>query len=416
MSIQKVVLIIEDQLSIALLLNAKLSEFCNYPILLLKTLAEVEEVLTSDLIPLIALCDLTLPDAPHGETVQLLRKYKVTTIVLTGRYDNATRERMQKELVADYVIKDGPSSIDYVISTAVRLIDNDQREVWILSSVGENTQKLIELLHVQRYKVRVLDSYDSLLETLTTVMPDLLILESIESIKEMKPIKFIDNIRQRYNINELPILACEPATNMAFAIHLMKYGVNDFFNSDFTAEELYVRIHQNIERAEAYRQIELISETDALTGLKNRRFFFEQGCLELKALKSKGSPHFIMMCDIDFFKKINDGHGHQVGDAAIEFVASVMKEVFDGCIIARIGGEEFCIFGSLENKDAFERTVALCKRIEADSFAETGASFTVSIGITFHFEALDQGVGFADKALYESKSNGRNQVSIYTTG
>lgn len=415
MSSKKVVLIIEDQLSIAMLLNAKLAEHCEYPILLLKSLAEVEDVLASDYIPIVALCDLTLPDAPHGETVKVLRKHKITTIVLTGRFDNNTRERMLDEMVADYVVKDEPSAIEYVISTVLRLIQNDKRDIWILSSISHNTQKLVCMLNVQRYKVRVFESYSSIIEVLKTAKPDLLVLESIEDIKDLSPIKFIERIRSQYSTNELPMLSCEPSTNVFFGIHLMKYGVNDFFNANFTAEELYVRINQNIERAEAYRQIQRISETDALTGLNNRRYFFEQGNVLLKNFKAKAQPTFMMMCDIDFFKKVNDTYGHQVGDTAIIFVADMVKSLFKDCIVARFGGEEFCIFGSLDNTAALQRAEQLRLLIEKDSAPQTKVHFTLSIGISFQFETLDEGIGFSDTALYAAKSGGRNQVSIYTT-
>ncbi|BBP42859.1 diguanylate cyclase [Thiosulfativibrio zosterae] len=414
MSSKEVILIIEDQLSIAMLLNAKLVEVCDYPILLLKSLAEVEEVLASEFVPIIALCDLTLPDAPHGETVKVLRKHKVTTIVLTGRYDNATRERMLNEMVADYVIKNGPAAIQYVVSTVLKLIQNSQRTVWILSPLIHNTQKLIGMLRVQRYKIKVFETYALVKEMLLTELPDLLVLESIEQLKEMPPLNFVEQVRGQYSANELPILACEPSENIFFAIHLMKYGVNDFFNANFTAEELYVRVHQNILQSESYRKIQAISQTDSLTGLHNRRYFFDQGGVQLNSYLQMGASKFLLMCDIDHFKKVNDTYGHQVGDNAIVFVAQLIKEVFNDCLVARFGGEEYCVFGGLTQEDVQLRAETLREKVEQESKSHTSVAFTLSLGVAFEFETLDAGVGFADHALYASKSNGRNLVSVYS--
>ncbi len=405
-------LIIEDQKSMGLLLKSELQKLTNLPVHLCQSLSETQALLTSDVDIVACLSDLTLPDAPHGEAVGLLQSQHITTVVLTGSYNEETRQEMFKQKVADYVIKDGPASIRYAVQTLNKLYKNRRRHVFILSHGSKEATKLQGLLRIHCYQVSVYESFHELQTELQHSMPELILLDSTERFDEHELYGFVNDVRQKFSANSLPILSCESSAHISSAIKLMKYGVNDFFNTCFTAEEFYARVNQNIEQAESFREIERISQTDVLTGLFNRGHFFNRGQDFFSELVTAQKYFFVMMVDIDFFKKVNDTYGHQKGDEALVYTAHQVQDIFSKHLVARFGGEEFCVLGEVEDAAEIEQLCELLReRIEQDTAVKTGVAFTISLGLTYSGSSLEEAVFKADTALYRSKELGRNQLS-----
>ncbi|MEV6349514.1 diguanylate cyclase [Actinoplanes sp. NPDC051851] len=174
------------------------------------------------------------------------------------------------------------------------------------------------------------------------------------------------------------------------------------------------------ELAAANRQLELLTLTDPLTGLANRRRL--TGVLEaewLRGLRS-GEPIGLAMIDVDHFKRYNDHYGHQAGDRCLALVASALRDsvrVTD--VVARYGGEEFCVIMP-DTTAAGARVVAerACRAVsrlrEPHEFADSGV-VTVSVGVAATAPEPDATPGdlirIADDALYHAKRDGRNQVA-----
>jgi diguanylate cyclase len=171
-------------------------------------------------------------------------------------------------------------------------------------------------------------------------------------------------------------------------------------------------------------QLELVkveASTDALTGVANRKEF-ETQLAELSAQSDKGGgPLSLVMCDIDFFKRVNDTFGHQTGDQVIRFVASVMDRVKpENGMVARIGGEEFAILApNTSRKDALVmaeniRVAVESKRLVRRSTNIDLGKITVSLGVAQRRanEKTATHVERADAALYTSKRTGRNKVTL----
>jgi len=159
------------------------------------------------------------------------------------------------------------------------------------------------------------------------------------------------------------------------------------------------------------QQAESEARNDPLTGLPNRRRLAEF----LKQLES--SPFCFLIIDIDFFKKINDTYGHDVGDEILQQLATILKEsIRETDLAARIGGEEFCIVFPNTNIDISTSLAdKLRQTIAARAFHTQGGSIdvTISIGISGHTGSMSHSATFkaADQALYLSKKHGRNRVS-----
>lgn len=175
-------------------------------------------------------------------------------------------------------------------------------------------------------------------------------------------------------------------------------------------------------REETHGQLLLESQTDYLTRLGNRRWFFEQGTRILNGGAS--GPVSVLAFDLDHFKAINDLYGHQTGDKVLKSFADTARSVVGpDAILARIGGEEFAAL--LSGHDAV-RAQSLGETV-ARLFAETtssrtdnlGVPATVSVGLA-HFEdevpALVEGLAAADQALYRAKSLGGNRLELAQAG
>lgn len=175
----------------------------------------------------------------------------------------------------------------------------------------------------------------------------------------------------------------------------------------------------------ANAQLEELSRSDSLTGLPNRRHFDEVKEIELRRAQRSGQPLSVLLCDVDFFKRYNDTYGHAVGDQCLRQVAQTMRASIAraGDVVARIGGEEFAVI--LPATDA-AAALSLAERLRlavidqaiphtASSVAEhitlSIGQATLEPGETATFEAL---LELADRALYQAKAAGRNQIVSYT--
>jgi diguanylate cyclase (GGDEF)-like protein len=161
--------------------------------------------------------------------------------------------------------------------------------------------------------------------------------------------------------------------------------------------------------------------TDALSGMGNRRAFFEQGEAKLRLASGTDTPMSALMIDIDHFKSVNDQFGHAVGDKVIQgFAEIVLETVRDEDVQGRIGGEEFAIIAS---NTSLKQAEVLAERIrlaaEKVELLHEGKVIktTISIGVTtFDPEQDDLSTMMlrADNALYHAKELGRNRVIINT--
>ena len=169
---------------------------------------------------------------------------------------------------------------------------------------------------------------------------------------------------------------------------------------------------------EANQRLHLLATKDPLTNVNNRRGFFQIGEQKFNLFKRYKRPLTVIMLDIDHFKLINDEHGHKVGDEALVCCANTCQMILrDTDIFGRIGGEEFAIILSETRRDAaFELAERIRLKVPKNEvLLAHKIHMTISMGI-HELQLADQdfsaALEIADKALYEAKNNGRNQVKI----
>lgn len=188
------------------------------------------------------------------------------------------------------------------------------------------------------------------------------------------------------------------------------------------AERAYSLIVRDIsDRREAHEKLHQVINCDHLTGLVNRRAFFEAAELEVQRWQRQPRSLAVVMIDADHFKSVNDRHGHAAGDALLRHLAAGLSATFRIMdVVARIGGEEFAVLlpeTTLEGACAV--AARLCERIDEHAVEVDGSAirYTVSAGVAVMDDTVT-GVGDllkrADAAMYAAKAKGRNRVERWS--
>lgn len=172
------------------------------------------------------------------------------------------------------------------------------------------------------------------------------------------------------------------------------------------------------ESRQAFEEQRQKATTDTLTGLPNREAYQQRLIDEHARFHRYGSPLSIIVCDVDYFKKINDTYGHLAGDKVLQLIArSLKRNIREVDFIARYGGEEFVILmPGTEIQQAQQAAEKLRKAVEASpfNFKKERVQITMSFGAAQFCpnEMPDETFDRADKALYQAKTNGRNMVCL----
>ncbi len=210
------------------------------------------------------------------------------------------------------------------------------------------------------------------------------------------------------------------------SLNLGSYQADRFANNMATdfIEHLSSVVSVCLENNLNVEEIRRVSYIDTLTGINNRRFLDQRIGEELNACQRTAEPVSCQFFDIDFFKSVNDKHGHQGGDQVLSLVAATIKnQLRDNDVFVRYGGEEFV--GLLSNTNevrALEIAERIRKAIQILPITFNGVSIpvTISIGVSTHVpiaksivnidEIATRLIKSADSALYKAKHNGRNRV------
>jgi len=253
---------------------------------------------------------------------------------------------------------------------------------------------------------------------------DLLIISL--DLENFDGLRLCSQLRSLERTRNIPVLGVTEPDNNARMVRGLEIGVNDFLMRPIDKNELLararsqVRKHRYTERLRDNVQMSIeMAITDALTGLFNRRYMESHVATLVEQAAARSKPLTVMVLDIDYFKSINDTHGHDAGDDVLRDFALRIKRSIRGIDLAcRYGGEEFVLVMP-ETDMAVAAMVAerLRRRIAAEPFSiQKGAKsvpVTISIGIAGLRDKDDTAASVlkrADQALYRAKRDGRNRV------
>ncbi len=412
------VLIVEDTNFFGLMIQNALKSETAFEGVWARDMGEAVDILNQSDTPFFAaILDFNLPDAPHGEIIDEVVARKIPAIVFTADLSQEVRQLVWSKRVADYALKDDSQSLNYIVNLLKRIKKNTAIKILVVDDSMLFRTALADLLEIHCYTVLDARNGVEALEVLAK-HPDTKLVVTDFSMPEMDGFTLTRKIRERYTKNELAIIGISSEGNSLLAAQFIKSGANDFIiKQSFLTEEFYSRITQNIENLEHIQTLKDASIKDFLTGLYNRRYFFDVG-RKLFANARRDNTHLgCAMIDIDHFKKVNDTYGHEAGDITLCHVTDIMKKrMRETDIVARVGGEEFCILAVNMTVDTATKLFEELRRRIETSAIDIGAqniNVTVSIGVTTALaDRLDDMVNQADALLYEAKNNGRNQVIV----
>lgn len=361
----------------------------------------------------LALVDLNLPDAPDGEVVDYMLNKKVSTIVLTGSFDEKKREKLQNKGIVDYVTKEGRYSYQYAIKLVHRLYANQAIKVLVVDDSNTSREYICQLLH--RHKYQVLEANDGS-KAITTLLnnSDIKLLITDYNMPNMDGFQLVQNIRYKYEKSDIIIIGLSSEGQKGLSAKFIKNGANDFLQKPFNHEEFHCRVTHNVESLELLEKIRDSANRDYLTNAYNRRYFFQEGEELYKQAKAANTQLAAVIIDIDLFKKVNDNYGHKAGDLVLQKISALLNESLSRFLVARAGGEEFfALLPGLDN----EKALSLIDKIRSITctipiHTESGDIYiSFSGGVCNHLcGTLDEQLSIADTYLYRAKDAGRNII------
>lgn len=409
------VLVIEDQRVFAQMIRTLLQRRFTCQVLLASHLEQAKLILEQQHQEIdIAICDLHLPDGRNLEVISAVENYDIPIIAMTGKFPEELRGELLQRNVVDYVLKESFTSFDYVLGLVQRLCRNKSVKALIVDDSASSRMLLHAHLKQQCIQAELaVDGVQGL--AILEQHPDISLILVDHEMPKMNGMQFTAEVRKRHSKEQLAIIGISASTNDKLSARFLKHGANDFLSKPFSYEELLCRVSQNLDMLDLIQRNRLAAISDYLTGLYNRRYFFGHTAQLLEKREELGGV-FLAMIDIDYFKKINDQHGHLIGDQALIQTAKHLRELFPDDFISRLGGEEFVIL--FQNKSSNKVAAAL------EAFRQKQQSTSLALGDGMHLtvpvsigcamlradHTLDQLLDEADKLLYQAKENGRNQV------
>lgn len=295
-------------------------------------------------------------------------------------------------------------------------------------------ESIPEMVFVLDEKERIIDANAMAQNWLGKPMHEIIGREPIEVFKDwpqlLQRFFFMERTREEIEIPGAPPRTLEtiitPIYNRSNQLEgrvILAYDITDRKNLEkklkTTNESLQAQLQEN-ERLRLQLQEQAIR--DPLTGVFNRRYFAEALDSETARAIREESPFSLIVLDVDFFKKVNDTYGHKCGDIVLQSLAKFLQEnTRRSDIVCRFGGEEFVILmPDAEVSAAHERAELFREQFEAlvTEYEGKQVKSTFSAGVAsfpIHSRSSDALLNMADLALYQSKANGRNRVTVFSS-
>lgn len=246
------------------------------------------------------------------------------------------------------------------------------------------------------------------------------------ALGDFDPLRVCSQMRTVEQSRTLPIILIADEADRPRVVRGLDLGVNDFIMRPVERNELLARVRTQIRRqryaAELRQSVSntlALAVTDELTGLYNRRYFDRHLALMLEKAREQDRDMALMLIDMDFFKEVNDTHGHDIGDAVLrEFALRLRRNIRGVDLACRFGGEEFVVLMPDTDYRQAQNVAERVRMAVAERGFDTGSpgrslAVTVSVGVALNESENDTPemiLKRADVALYRAKREGRNRV------
>jgi len=310
---------------------------------------------------------------------------------------------------------------------------NEKNIILIVDDIPENVQILGSILKNQGYSFAFAESGQETFEILKKIIPDLILLDIM--LPDIDGFEICEAIKENEQTKDIPIIFLSAKTQMEDKVKAFSLGAVDYITKPYEALEVIARVQTHIrmkkyqdmiiryneqlmtlnqELEKEKKKLEIISVTDYLTGLYNRRYIFKRISEEIERFHRYGDVFSIIIFDLDHFKDINDHYGHIVGDEVLKkFADTIQAQLRITDMAGRYGGEEFILLlPKTELEQAYSLGLRISREIKKISWKYEGLLLTVSGG-TAEINNSDNESSLlnrADENLYTAKNNGRDRI------
>lgn len=409
------VLLVENSRAYVQALAQAIEQQLELPVEVASTLAEARALLDRHDDWFLAITGLVLADCDRNTVVDTFLERGLSTVVVTGVYDEDLRARMMRRRVIDFVLKSTPGSLDYIVWLVKRLERNRRISALVVDDSPSARMHAAGLLETFGYRVLQAADGDAALHALERD-PTIRLALVDQEMPGMQGVELTRRLRALRARDRVAVIGVSGRDDPDLVARFLKSGANDFLRKPYSREEFFCRVSQNVDQLELIGSLQDLATRDFLTGLPNRRHFLEQAERLVPQMQATRRPLAMAILDIDHFKRINDGWGHEAGDHALRAVAGALSvHVRPEDQVARFGGEEFCLLAPDLDEAALPAYFeGLRARIEAMCVPTPGGDVRMTVSIGVRTAAPDDDLhcllADADRRLYLAKAGGRNQV------
>lgn len=411
------VFVVEDDVELAAELKIQLSYF-GYDVSVFHSTADFRAGLQqSD--NGVVLMDINFPEDKLGgihimAELQKTRTAPLPVIFLSSHDELAVRLEAVRVGGTAYLVK--PLNIGALIDKLDELTSNHVAAAYRVLIVDDSTSLAAlyaATLEQAGLSVRVVNNPLEVMQPLLEFAPDLILIDMY--MPGCSGMELAQVIRQMDAYVGIPIVFLSAETNLEKQLTAVGLGGDDFLTKPIEPQHLISAVNSRIRRSQLLRSFMV---RDSLTGLLNHTAIKDQLAHELVRARRQGRPLTFAMIDIDHFKQVNDNYGHPVGDRVIKSLSRLLKQrLRENDLVGRYGGEEFAVIlldadgpTAITVLDGIRRDFAQLHHLagEQDFFA----SFSCGIADSANHDDVSRMTDAADKALYQAKHGGRNQIKL----
>lgn len=288
---------------------------------------------------------------------------------------------------------------------------DDKAVILIIDDLSATVQELAELFQ-HDYHVKVATSGErGLALSLKCPMPDIILLDI--QMPEMNGYEVFKQLKSNEQTAQIPVIFLTSKDSVQDEEYGLSLGADDYIIKPIRSAIVKSRVKTHVAHKRRHDLLAYIATHDQLTGLCNRHFMCKVFESKIAHAKRHDEALCVIMMDIDFFKEVNDQFGHLAGDTVLQKVAEIVtNNTRQEDTAVRFGGEEFVLIlneCTLENALIKAETI----RKEIELLQPNGISITASFGVVQLLDPVDTHEALlknADRALYQAKENGRNNV------
>jgi len=414
-SLPQRVLLVENSRAFVQAVAQAIEQQLELPVTVASTLAEARAALAAHDDWFLVLTGLVLADGDHEAVVDCFLGRELPTVVVSGVYDEELRERLLRRQIIDFVLKNTPGSLDYIVWLVQRLERNRRISALVVDDSPSARAHAGLLLELFGYRVVQAPDGD---RALAAVEADPTIRLAIidQEMPGMQGIELTRRLRALRARDRMAVIGVSGRDDPGLVARFLKNGANDFLRKPYSREEFFCRVSQNVDQLELIGSLQDLATRDFLTGLPNRRHFLDQAERLVPRMRDVRQPLAMVMLDLDHFKHVNDTWGHETGDRALRAVASAISaHARPQDHIARFGGEEFCmLLPGLEGQALHDHLEDLRLRVEDLRLPVEHGELRLSVSIgacnARIGDTLHSLLAEADRRLYLAKAGGRNRV------